>query len=97
MNHLFAFVHRPNLREVVPPRNTSGLSALSRWNSSSWTLIVRRVSLIGLGSHELHGTNDVLSEDEVEYEDSEDVDFAERAGMTDEEFEEAFGNGGDEE
>ena len=48
-------------------------------------------------NHELHGTNDVLSEDEVEYEDSEDVDFAERAGMTDEEFEEAFANGGDDE
>ena len=41
---------------------------------------------------ELLGTNDVLTEDEVEYDDVEDVDFAERCGMTGEEFEEEFGN-----
>ena len=41
---------------------------------------------------ELLGTKEVLGEDSIEYEDAEDVDFAARAGMTEDEFAEAFGD-----
>lgn len=45
-------------------------------------------------NNELLGTKDVLAECKADLdEDADEIDFAERAGMTDEEFKDAFGEG----